>query len=59
MKDYIIARAKEPSTWRGLILLLTSAGISVAPELATFIVAAGTGIAGILGIVTADKKVGE
>lgn len=59
MKDYILDRAKEPSTWRGLILLLTSAGLSIAPELATFIVSVGTGLAGIIGVLTSDKKVGE
>jgi hypothetical protein len=59
MKDYILARAKEPSTWRGLILILTSAGLGIAPELATLIVSVGTGVAGIIGVVTADKKAGE
>ena len=59
MKDYILARAKEPSTWRGVLFLLTSAGIGIAPELATLIVSVGTGVAGILGVITADKKAGE
>jgi hypothetical protein len=59
MKDYLIARAKEASTWRGIIFLLTSAGLGIAPELATLIVTVGTGAAGIVGIVTADKKAGE
>ena len=59
MKDYILARAKEPSTWRGLILLLTSAGLGIAPELATLIVTVGTGTAGILGMLSPDTKAGE
>lgn len=59
MKDYILDRAKEPSTWRGLVFLLTSAGLGIAPELATLIVTVGTGLAGIIGIATADKKAGE
>ena len=59
MKDYLLARAKEPSTWRGMIFLLTSAGLGIAPELATLIVSVGTGLAGIIGVVTSDKKAGE
>ena len=36
MKDYILDRAKEPSTWRGFILFLTAVGVPIAPELQTF-----------------------
>jgi hypothetical protein len=59
MKDYILERAKEPSTWRGLIMVLTSAGLVVSPDLAAAIVSVGTGLAGLVGIFTTDKKVGE
>ena len=38
MKDYILARAKEPSTWRGLILVLTAAGVPIAPAMAESII---------------------
>ena len=31
MKAYILERMKEPSTWRGLTLLLTALGIPLAP----------------------------
>jgi len=52
MKQYILDRAKEPSTWRGAILFLTAIGVPVAPELQTAIVSAGLGIAGLIGVVT-------
>ena len=55
MKDYIIARAKEASTWRGIILLLTAAGVPIAPALADTIVSVGLALAGMIGVVTADK----
>ena len=55
MKNYILARAKEASTWRGIIFLITSGGIGIAPELATLIISVGTGLAGIIGIFAADK----
>lgn len=47
---YVIERLQEPSTWRGFILLLTSLGVGITPELITPIVTAGTGLAGLVGI---------
>ena len=52
MKQYILDRAKEPSTWRGILLFLTAIGVPVAPELANNIVTVGLGLAGIVGMVT-------
>ena len=52
MKQYILDRAKEPSTWRGAILFLTAIGVPIVPELQTAIVSAGLGIAGLIGVVT-------
>ena len=56
MKDYLLDRLKEPSTWRGLVLIATSAGVAVTPAMADAIVALGIGLAGVIGVVTADKK---
>ena len=55
MKHYIIARVKEPSTWRGFILLLTAMGVPVAPHMAEAVVTAGLGLAGLVGMVTRDR----
>jgi hypothetical protein len=55
MKSYILARAKEPSTWRGFMLLLTAIGVPVAPELANAIITIGLAITGAIGIAAADK----
>ena len=55
MKDYISARAKEASTWRGIILLLTAAGVPIAPAMADTIVAVGLALAGLVGVTTVDK----
>lgn len=49
---YILDRLVEPSTWRGMIMVLTSLGLGIAPELVTPIIAAGTGLAGLIGVVT-------
>lgn len=55
MKDYILDRAKEPSTWRGFILVLTAIGVPIAPGMTDAIVSVGLALAGLLGVVTADK----
>lgn len=55
MKEYILDRAKEPSTWRGIILLLTAIGVPIAPEMANAIVSAGLAVAGLIGVATPDK----
>lgn len=54
--NYFLERAQEPSTWRGFLMLLTGAGVSIAPELVTPIVATGTGLAGLVGMFTGDNK---
>jgi len=52
MRDYILDRVKEPSTWRGALLFLTAIGVPIAPELANHIVTAGLALAGIVGMAT-------
>jgi hypothetical protein len=55
MKTYILARAKEPSSWRGLFLILTAIGVPIAPEMANAIITIGLGIAGAIGVAAPDK----
>ena len=55
MKDYLLARAKEPSSWRGLILLLTAAGVPIAPGMAEAIISVGLAVAGLIGVAAPDK----
>ena len=54
MKSYLLARAKEPSTWRGAILFLTAIGIPIAPQLGEAIVSVGLALAGLVGVATPD-----
>jgi len=51
VKDWLIARLKEPSTYRGLVWLLTACGISLAPDVWESITAVGMAIAGLLGVI--------
>lgn len=55
MNQYMLERLKEASTWRSIVYVLTAAGVPMAPGMAEYIVAAGMGIAGVIGILTKDK----
>ena len=50
--QYIIERLKEPSTWRGIFMLLTALGLNIAPELQDSILQAGVALVGLAGVVT-------
>lgn len=52
---YILDRLKEPSSWRGLVMICTAFGVALNPELVAAIVSAGTGVSGIIGFVFKDK----
>jgi hypothetical protein len=54
MKKYIINQLKQPSTWRGLVLIATSAGVAITPQMGEAIVAGGLALAGIIGAVVPD-----
>lgn len=56
MLQFILERGKEPSTWRGLVAIVTAAGVSLSPELAEAVIALGLAVIGIIGVITADKK---
>lgn len=54
MLEWILARAKERSTWLGLIALLTSVGVSLEPTAQEAIVTAGVALAGMVAVLTVD-----
>ena len=56
LKEKLIDRFKEPSTWRGFVMILTALGIRVSPELLEHIIATGTAVVGIIGFFTSDTK---
>ena len=58
MKDMILNRLQEPSTWRGLTMFATAAGIGLSPDLVEYITAIGMGLAGLIGFITSDKSNG-
>lgn len=54
MIKYIINRLGERSTWLGFIALITACGATVEPALSEYIISAGMGIVGIIGVFTKD-----
>lgn len=53
--SYLLARATEPSTWRGVVWLLAALGLTFSPEQASAIIAAGAALAGAIGVFTRDR----
>ncbi len=53
---WLLARAVEPSTWRGLTLLSTAAGAATLPGQIDLVLTVGLALAGLLGAGTADKR---
>lgn len=51
MIDWILARLSENSTWRGIILLVTAAGVKIRPDLIDSIIAIGLSLVAIINIV--------
>ena len=55
MKKYILNRLSEPSTWRGIVLILTALGTTLSPEQREAITTAGLGLVGLFGALTEDS----
>ena len=54
--EWLLARGREASTWRGLTWLLTAVGISINPPLAAAIAAGGMAIVGLIDAMKDDSK---
>lgn len=57
LKQYLINRANEVSTWRGVVLLLTATGSLLTPEQQELIVTLGLGFAGLIGALFPEQIV--
>ncbi|QBC45718.1 hypothetical protein C1H71_11270 [Iodobacter fluviatilis] len=51
---YLLSRAKETSTWRGLVLVATACEIYLSPEQSEAVVVVGLALAGLIGAVFPD-----
>lgn len=53
--QWALARSKERTTWVGAVALLSSFGITVAPEMIEHIISIGLAISGLIAILVKDK----
>lgn len=54
--NFILDRLAESSTWRGLAFVLSAAGITLVPEQANAIAAAGMAIVGAINVFRKEAK---
>jgi len=52
----VLERLTDNSTWRGLILLATAAGLRLEPELQNQIIASGLALVGLINVIRNGKK---
>ena len=53
--EFIITRLSEPSTWRGIIWLITAFGLVLTHDQQESIVTFGMALAGLVGVFTKEK----
>jgi hypothetical protein len=53
---YLFDRLREPTTWRGLALLLTSFGVTLSPEQSDAILSAGLAIVGAIATLVPERS---
>ncbi len=54
--NWVLARLREPSSWRGIVWLLTVFGLVLKPDQAEAIATAGMALAGLLGVFLSDDR---
>ena len=48
--SFLFIRLSEPSTWRGLVWLITAFGVALSPDAKEAIAALGMALAGLIGV---------
>ena len=56
MKDYMLSRLREPSTWRGFIMLLTALGVALDAAQTEAVIALGMALVGAVGVFLPDSR---
>jgi len=54
--ETILKYLKQPSTWQGLIGIVTGFGVAVSPELSQAIIAAGVALIGLISVIKDENK---
>ena len=55
--EFVLNRLKEPSTWRGIILVLTVSGVALDPDQKEAIITAGVSIVALVGVFSPDRPI--
>lgn len=53
--SWVLDRLKEGNTWKGFVWLLTAAGISVSPEMASAIATVGMAVVGLFDVIQKER----
>lgn len=53
-RQQILDQLRQPSTWRGLVLLVSSLGVAIRPDVGEALIAAGLALSGLIGVLTSD-----
>lgn len=53
--NYLLERLREDSTWRGILMLLTSVGVSLDPSQANAIIAVGLSLVGLINVFSKQR----
>lgn len=56
MKEYMLNRLREPSTWRGFIMLLTALGVVLDTVQTEAVIALGMALVGAVGVFLPDSR---
>jgi len=54
-RKYLIEQLRQPSTWRGIVALMTAFGLVTSPERQAAIITAGMALAGLVGVFFPDQ----
>ena len=52
---YLLERLNEPSTWRGILGMLTAVGVKLRPDMMEAIISAGMSAMALINIVRKEK----
>lgn len=55
-KEKLLSLLQQPSTWKGIVMVLSASGVGIAPALATQIILVGTSMFGLIEIVRDENK---
>lgn len=55
-KRQILDQLRQPSTWRGLVLLASAFGFAIKPDVGEAIIAVGLAVSGLIGILAGPDQ---